>query len=240
MEDYKLDEMEDIKSEEYLNVLVRLSEEIFHDFKNTLATISGLAQLTSLETMSEEAKNNLSIINQSTLESGKVLDRFYNLTEGITRDKKDYLSLVSIVLKTLDLIKHRINNPRRDREIKLNLNLDSSKKIYGNEYKIKQAILNIILNALDAMEVTGGILEINLFEEGNRVVLEILDTGEGISGKDLKYIFNSNFTTKGEKGTGLGLRISKDVIEEYEGEIYVESRLSYGSKFIIKLPGIKE
>ena len=101
---------------------------------------------------------------------------------------------------------------------------------------MKQGILNILLNAIDAMDESGGILEVNLYEEDENMVLEIIDTGIGISKENLDKIFLCNFTTKGEKGTGLGLKISKDVFEDHGGKIFVESKLGSGTKFTIILP----
>lgn len=225
----------DIEIKESLDVLVDLSEEIFHDFKNILATISGLSQLTALEITSKEAKKNLYTINQATFEGRRLIDRFYNLIKGYNIEEIAYESLGNIVFNALDMIKHRINTPIEN-EIELSLNLNSLNKVYCNEYKMRQAILNIVLNALDAMEENGGILEINLFEKYNTLILEISDTGSGISKENLSKIFKANFTTKGDKGTGLGLRISKDIFEEYGGEISVESKLGVGTKFIINFP----
>ncbi|HLR21789.1 MAG TPA: HAMP domain-containing sensor histidine kinase [Tissierellaceae bacterium] len=238
MESYNQDFIEDIKydkeMEESLNILINLSEEIFHDFKNNLATISGLSQLTVLEeNLSMGAKDNLNTINKSTLESKKVLDRFYNLIKGFDVEKNDNLSLANLVIKTLEMVKHRINKSKNGNKIELNLNLNSSRKIYCNEYKMRQAILNLVLNALDAMEDNCGILEINLYEREGAVILEISDTGVGIPKKDQNHIFNSNFTTKGKNGTGYGLSISKETFEEYGGKVSVESRIGYGSKFTV-------
>lgn len=225
------------ETEECLNIIMDLSEGIFHDFKNSLATISGLCQLTALEVTSTELKQNLATINKAALESRDVLDRFYSLIRGFNIEKKENISLGNIVFNALDMVKHRINIPMGNNgEVELNLNLNSLDKIYCNEYRMRQAILNIILNAIDAMEKTGGILEINLYERFNTIILEISDTGEGIPEENIDKIFESNFTTKGEKGTGFGLRISKDIFEECGGEISVESKLGIGSKFTINFP----
>ena len=115
-------------------------------------------------------------------------------------------------------------------------NIHSMSKIYCNEYKMKQAILNILMNAIDAMEDIGGILEVKLFELGDRVRLEIIDTGTGISKDNLDKIFHANFTTKGIKGTVLGLKISKTIFEEYGGRIEVRSQVGKGTRFIVHLP----
>ncbi len=227
----------DLATQEYINILFSLSESIFHDFKNILATISGLSQLSALDVQSNEVRENLNTINKATFECRDVIDRFYSFIKGYDTDYKENIVLGKIILNSLDMIKHRLSSIiKQGGEIELNLNINSLNKIYCNEYRMKQGILNILLNAIDAMDESGGILEVNLYEEDENMVLEIIDTGIGISKENLDKIFLCNFTTKGEKGTGLGLKISKDVFEDHGGKIFVESKLGSGTKFTIILP----
>jgi two-component system, NtrC family, sensor histidine kinase HydH len=87
---------------------------------------------------------------------------------------------------------------------------------------MKQAVLNLCLNALDAMP-KGGVLTLSLAKEGGRVRLRVSDTGIGMAPELLKSIFNPYFTTKGN-GTGMGLAIVHKIIEAHGGEIDVTSR----------------
>ncbi len=109
--------------------------------------------------------------------------------------------------------------------------------------QIQQVIMNLILNARDAMLTHGGILRITATENNDAVKIEVSDTGEGIELADLKNIFDSFFTTKTDKntsseysGAGLGLAFCKKIIEEHDGLISVESTSTIGSKFKITLP----
>ncbi len=109
--------------------------------------------------------------------------------------------------------------------------------------QIQQVIMNLILNARDAMLTHGGILRITATENNDAVKIEVSDTGEGIELADLKNIFDSFFTTKTDKntpseysGAGLGLAFCKKIIEEHDGLISVESTSNKGSKFKIILP----
>ncbi|MDR7869434.1 MAG: ATP-binding protein [Tissierellaceae bacterium] len=101
---------------------------------------------------------------------------------------------------------------------------------------MRQAILNILINAIDAMEENGGVLEINLFDQSDNIVLEIIDTGIGIPEEILDKIFDANFTTKGDKGTGLGLKVAKKAFEDCGGKVEVKSELGKGTIFTICLP----
>lgn len=230
-------ESKGIRPEEYLKILLSLSEGVFHDFKNTLAIISGLAQLSLTEVISEEVRNNLKIINESTFECRDAIDRFYGFINGYSIKDKKANSLRHILFGILDMVKYELNSvDSNGHHIDTNLNISTNGNVYGNEYELKQGILNIVLNAIQSMENKGGILDINLYEEERYIVLEVADTGTGISQEDLENIFEPEFTTKGNRGTGLGLVISKDIIEEHQGEIYIETKIGKGTKFIIKIP----
>jgi len=111
----------------------------------------------------------------------------------------------------------------------------------ANHGLLKQVLVNIILNARDAME-QGGTLTITTAIEGHPwATIRISDTGGGIKPDHIQKIFLPLFTTKGEgKGTGLGLSISQDIIKRHKGTIEVESTLGIGTTFVIRLPTAQE
>jgi signal transduction histidine kinase len=98
-------------------------------------------------------------------------------------------------------------------------------------------LVNILLNARDAME-QGGVLRVSAdFENPPWVTIRVSDTGCGIKPEDVQKIFVPLFTTKGEgKGTGLGLSISQDIIKSHNGTIEVDSAPGKGTTFVIRLP----
>lgn len=233
--------MLNMNAEEHLNVIIQLSEEIFHDFKNTLATISGISQLTSFYPLPKEVKENMEKIQDATTECRDQIDRFYSFIKGHNVAKIQNETFSNIVFAALDMVKHRINKlDNSNKAIALSVNIHSMGKVFCNEYKLRQAVLNIVMNAIDAMEDSGGILEINLFEQAEMLVLEIIDTGSGIPEDKFNKIFEANYTTKGTKGTGLGLKVSKSIVEEYAGRLELSSRLGRGSVFTMVLPAAKD
>jgi signal transduction histidine kinase len=100
--------------------------------------------------------------------------------------------------------------------------------------KIKQALLNIVRNAMEAMP-EGGTIGIATMEREGCAVIVISDSGPGISDDDLPLIFEPFFTRKGA-GTGLGLSITQRIVEEHHGRIIVESIQEQGTRFTIELP----
>lgn len=104
----------------------------------------------------------------------------------------------------------------------------------GDAGKLKQAFSNIIINGCQAMN-NEGMLRVNIKPNGKNVDVIVEDTGEGIHPEDLSKIFDPFITTK-ERGIGLGLAISKRVIEDHNGKIHVKSQLARGTTFTITLP----
>ncbi|MBU2103333.1 MAG: ATP-binding protein [Candidatus Omnitrophota bacterium] len=131
-------------------------------------------------------------------------------------------------------------------------------KVLADTKKMTQVFINIFLNAIQAMPEGGKLFvrtytaqfskplhdleELNLIKTGETIVrIEIEDTGEGISPEHLKMIFDPFFTTRGpQKGTGLGLTVTRNIIQMHKGFIDVESQVQKGTKFIITLKGVGE
>lgn len=228
----------DIEAIENYRMMIDLSEEIFHDFKNILATISGLAQLSMITTQSDELKNYLTRINQATFDFRDILNKYYSYTNGVKEQKEEPSVLYLIMNSALEMIRFRLHSPNTEGiELKLNSNIRSSSKVLCTEYQLRQSFLNIMMNAADSMEETGGTLYIDIYDNEDRsfVIIDIIDTGVGISVENLDKIFKSKFTTK-DKGSGLGLRIVKKQIEKLGGSIRVTSVVNKGTKVQISLP----
>jgi polar amino acid transport system substrate-binding protein len=109
----------------------------------------------------------------------------------------------------------------------------------GNIQKLEQVLMNLLINASQAIEHEDGsiALETAFDEPSNRVIVKISDNGKGIDDKTRRHIFDPFFTTKRDKGgTGLGLSISYGIIQEHKGRIDVESRIGEGATFTISIP----
>lgn len=225
---------------ERYNVMLNISEIIFHDFKNILATISGLAQLSMLNTQSEEVIQNLNNITKATYDLGDALNRYYLLTHGLNKESYSICKLHSIISDAINLLyfKFEILNSL-NQKVNLVFNINSNAKIYCNEYEMKQCFLNLIMNSLEAMEETRGTLHIDIYSDEDNVYVDIIDSGTGISKENMDRLFNSTFTTK-EKGTGLGLKIARNSIMKFGGMLDISSELGIGTMINISLPIYKE
>ena len=120
--------------------------------------------------------------------------------------------------------------------VRLNLSLSESQSLcHVDPDQIKQALLNIILNAIDAMSPGGGELAIQTQVAGESLEISIQDSGPGIAADKLGHIFDPFFTEK-EGGTGLGLAITHSIVQQNGGKIRVVSEVGSGARFVITLP----
>ena len=138
-----------------------------------------------------------------------------------------------------DVLNHVIDYMRRRTSNKVEMICHMPEEnviVRMNSSLFEWVVENLCKNAVDAMEGCGRI-DLFLWEEGSKVILEVKDTGKGIRKKDVKNVFTPGFTTK-QRGWGLGLSLAKRIVEEYhKGRIYVKSsELGKGTTFRVELP----
>jgi signal transduction histidine kinase len=134
--------------------------------------------------------------------------------------------------------------PRLPKNIKLETDIHiNNLKIFANKDQIKQIILNLVNNAIWAMsDKEEGILKIAChkdFREKEYLQIEVSDNGIGIPSENIQKVFNLDFSTKRE-GWGMGLYLTKLIIDKHEGEVFIESEVGKGTKVIINLPIYKK
>jgi len=156
---------------------------------------------------------------------------FARKDEGLLIDKVDINTLIGATKRLVQNEVHKYG------EIELNLAEDVL-PFSGNSQKIEQVLVNLIVNAAQAIpDDRKGLIRVSTSMDENTVVIEIEDNGKGMDEKTQKQIFDPFFTTKRAKGgTGLGLAITYRIIEEHGGNITVSSKPDSGTKFTIKFP----
>lgn len=228
----------DILKNEYLETLGEVVEGTIHDINNLLVTILGYAQFSVMLDDIEEIKEYLRIICKTASDGKNVINKVKNRIKGDYESLKNVYKFNHIINNCIDMVKHNFKTSiENGRELKLVVDLNSNGYVFVNEYDIRHAIINIVLNGIDAMK-DGGVLTIRTFDIRDNIVLEISDTGIGMDEGTKSKIFKPYFTTKGSQGTGLGLSIAKKAFDKHNGRIYVESKLGEGTKFTIYLPTV--
>ncbi len=150
----------------------------------------------------------------------------------------------------MDRLADDLANPYRARleeqGVAFDYRRDPDAVVYADEQSLHRVLLNLFLNALDAMDAGNDgrpkriRLEVRPEKKLGVVVLTVSDTGPGIPPDKLERIFNSFFSTKGSRGTGLGLAVSRKIIEEHGGTLSVTSEEGCGTEFLIRLPAAPE
>lgn len=152
----------------------------------------------------------------------------------IDSDEKQWFDLNHCLNTTLTMVNNKLKYI-----CKVEKQFADLPRVYFNVGKLTQVFTNLLINAGQAIEATGkqGVISVHTYLQGKQVIVDITDTGCGISEENLEKLFNPFFTTKPEgQGTGLGLSITYGIIQEHGGSIEVTSKEGEGSRFIITLP----
>lgn len=224
-----------------------ISRGIIHDFKKIITIIKGYTDLAKEEIDEKSIVSSyLDEINKALFNCKDTIEEFPKLIKKYS-EKFEELKMNQIINEIINTLKYFITN-----KISIDLDLKSDSIVKGNENKIKQILMNLILNAEESIKEKGKIVirsqditiqkedikQIPNSREGNFVKISVIDTGKGMSEETLNKLFEPFFTTKNQSGSGLGLSLVKIYIKEHRGWINVESRLNKGSKFQIYLPSV--
>ncbi len=216
---------------EKMAALGEVAAKVAHEIRNPLVSIGGFAQRLEKK-LQGNLKEYAGIIVKEVTRLEGILKEILGFVKEV-RLSRENISLNVLVDDVLKLMASDI----KDRGIVLVRDYGPSPELFIDPNRVKEAIVNIITNAIQSITGTGSIY-IRTYTEKNDAVLEIKDTGRGISEEDRVFIFNPFFTTK-PSGTGLGLAITHKIIQEHNGSIEVESEIDRGSIFKIFIP-IKE
>ncbi len=219
---------ERLQASEKMAALGEVAAKVAHEIRNPLVSVGGFARRLEAR-LDGKLKEYASIITKEVERLENILKDILSFVRGmgLTLEETDINSLLDDVISLYrDELKNRNIEIRKDYKEDLRLYVDTG--------RLKEAIINIFTNAIQAID-RDGIITIITDKKDSEGVIIIKDTGPGINGKDLANIFNPFFTTKAG-GTGLGLAITKKIIDEHGGRIEVETALGKGSSFIILLP----
>ncbi|MDY6907824.1 MAG: GAF domain-containing protein [Chloroflexota bacterium] len=222
---------------EKLRALGEMAGGVAHDFNNILSVILGRAQLALEDTKEPAVRKGLQIIERTALDGAKTVRRLQEFARVRVDRDFEAVNLNQMVRTALQMVEpRRIERREMDGvDIDIAAELDKVSMVQGNTSELREALMNIIFNAMDAMP-QGGKITIRSEQRDEWVVLSIADTGSGIPEEIRKKIFDPFFTTKGHGGMGLGLSVTFGIITRHGGTIDVESTLGVGTTFTIRLP----
>jgi len=219
-----------IKSER-LAALGQVVAEITHEIKNPLMLIGGFARQLTKQVSEEKALEKLNVIVKEVSRLEDLLQEMRELYLPRTLHKEVF-DVDALLQDVHELIK--ADCEKKGIKSVLEVNHEGA-RIEGDQAKLKQVFLNLVKNAVEAME-DGGNLRIDSQRTGDMVEITITDDGCGIPRENIEKIFAPFFTTK-EKGSGLGLSISKSIIEDHPGSSFtLESEEGRGTRIKITMP----
>lgn len=221
-----------IKRSEQSNIWVGMAKETAHQLGTPLSSLMGWMEQVKADAGDNPALGETLAEMQNDLERlNKVAARFSKI--GSTPDLKDE-DLTDVIEGVIRYISRRI--PRSGRKIDLVIETPGAFHAHINRELFEWVIENLMKNALDAMEGPAGRISFALSQSGGRTTIDVTDTGKGIDPKYHKEVFRPGYSTK-KRGWGLGLSLSKRIIENYhKGKLYVkQSAPGSGTTFRIKL-----
>ena len=226
---------EEINRNKRLVSLGQITSAIAHEIRNPLSSIRGLTQFLFQSCPDEEErKSDLKIIMKEV----DRLNQLINQVLDFSRPKKLNISHFSLSEMIKDLI-NLLKLKDREKAVQFQLSLESPvQSIFADQDQIRQVLMNIILNAIQAVDSQGKIvidLQPSYYNGKEAVLISIKDNGAGIGEEELSHIFDPFFTTGGQ-GTGLGLSIAYNIIEAHQGSIAISSEQGWGTEVKIFIP----
>jgi PAS domain S-box-containing protein len=224
-----------------------LTSHIIHDFNNLLSGIMGYASLLEKKIADNpKVQKYVSTIITSSERASTLINQLLNFSRKKMAEK-EIININDLIKESLDFLAMNL------KVINLDIQLYHSQiLLQADKTKISQILINLIINARDALEnsprpilrIKTDLVDINNQSnllDGQYALIEISDNGSGISRENQVKIFEPFFTTKGQgRGTGLGLAIVREIINDYNGRIEVESEIGQGTAFKILLPVIEK
>jgi two-component system, NtrC family, sensor kinase len=226
---------EQLQISEKMASLGLLAAGVAHEVNTPLTGISSFTQILLEGADPQDPRTALlEKIERQTFRAAKIVNGLLTLSRpGAPGDERSPVDLNEVITDVLSLLEHQFDVGR----IRLRRDLSPVPAIVlGVEHQLQQVFLNLFLNARDAMP-RGGWLAVTTREDGDHVVAEVSDTGQGIPPEQLARIYDPFFTTKAiGRGTGLGLSITYGIVNEHEGVIRCDSAVGQGTRFTLLLP----
>ena len=215
---------------------------VTHDIKGHLAAIQNCLDVVInrlVGTLNEQQADFINRANDRTRKLTHFIKTLLKLTQ--IRLSSEFEMEIFPLKSTISTALETVKTKAQDKSIMLNSNIElPDDAVYGNQIFIEEVITNLLLNAIKYTAVDGKI-DITAQNEGEHVLMEIIDTGIGIPEKELPKVFDEFYRATNAKkiekdGTGLGLSIAKQIIERHNGKIWAESKEGIGTKFSFTLP----
>jgi signal transduction histidine kinase len=222
---------------ERLRALGEMAGGVAHDFNNVLAAILGRVRLVLDGTHDPEPRRHLEVIEKVAVDAVRTVRRIQEFSRLRRARPFQPVDLSQIVNEVVEITQPRWRDEAQARGIAYDIRVETPPvlPVAGDPSELREALTNIVLNALDAMPA-GGRIELTTGGDESGTHAVIADTGPGMSESVRQRVFDPFFTTKAEKGTGLGLSVTYGIVTRHGGRIDLWSEPGRGSTFTVWLP----
>ncbi len=231
-----------VVQQERLRALGTMASGIAHDFNNALAAILGFTELLCHrpENLADTKKTlrYLQMMNTAALDAGIVVNRlreFYRQREE--GEVFAPVDLNKLIEQAVSLTQPKWKNQAEAKGITIQIvtELKPVGPVAGSEADLREALTNLIFNSVDAMP-QGGTITVRTRSANSRVIMEVADTGTGMTEEVRQRCLEPFFTTKGDRGTGLGLSMVYGIVQRHQGSVEIETAPGKGATFRLSLP----
>lgn len=236
---------EQLVQAERLNALGELAAGVAHDFNNVLGAILGRAEILVRTLAEPELKKHVEVIETAARDGAETVRRIQEIGRQESTDDFVPVNLTQILVDVGEITVPRWRDRPREEGRPIDLVVeplsDDAPLVLGNPHEIREVLINLVHNAVDAMP-SGGTIRLSAESCAGPPAsfqIHVQDSGTGMPEEVRTRIFDPFFTTKGERGTGLGLSVSYSIIKRHQGDIEVRSTTSgahRGTTFIVSLP----
>jgi two-component system sporulation sensor kinase B len=221
-----------LQESEKMRVVSELAASISHEIRNPLTTVKGMLQVIGEKDYPREKKQQFIQLALSELETAiNIISDFLTFS----KPQLNNLQLIHLAQECNQVI--TILTPYANmHQVELQYSFEQGCVILGDSQKFRQSLINLVKNSIEASP--NETVDITLFAKDKSVVIEIRDTGMGMTKEQVKRLGNPYYSTK-EKGTGLGTMVAFSLIKAMDGSIHVNSEFGKGSSFVISFPSPK-
>jgi PAS domain S-box-containing protein len=220
-----------------LRAVGELAAGVAHNLNNSLTVIQGRAQLLQRRATDEATSKSLEVIVQAVADGSQTLRRILDFARRDQAKEFAPLDLTELVETSVEIAKPKWHRKSGAQAGSINVRVETRSPVYvlGEKAELREVVLNLLFNAVDAMP-DGGEIEVGTRAELDSACFWVADTGQGMPAETVARIFEPFYTTKGEGGTGLGLSASHGIVTRHQGQIMVVSEPGLGTRFEIRLP----
>jgi PAS domain S-box-containing protein len=228
-------EQELMAQSDKLRAVGELAAGVAHNLNNSLTVIQGRTQLLLRKSTDESSSKSLQVINNAVEDGAKTLRRILEFARRDSGSEFAPVELGELVTSSVDIARPKWQSKAKKGKIEVKVDSGGPVYVMGEQAELREVVLNLIFNAVDAMP-EGGLMEIGTRAEIESGCFWVADTGCGMPAETISRIFEPFYTTKGKLGSGLGLSASHGIVTRHQGEIVVISEPGEGTRFEVRLP----